>query len=55
MRLGIRRRSTFRAAASVTMLLGGMSRISQTFPPMVDPRRIVLQPMVIRPRIVSPT
>ncbi|WP_187435446.1 hypothetical protein [Bradyrhizobium cytisi] len=41
---------TFRAVASVTMLLCGTSRISQTFPPMVDPR-----PIAIRPRIVSPT
>ena len=32
-----------------TRLLGGTERVSQTFPPITEPR-----PMVIRPRIVAP-
>lgn len=38
-----------RTVACVTKLFGGTSSVSQTFPPIVDPR-----PTMIRPRIVAP-
>ena len=39
----------FRAVACVTTLFGGTSFVSQTLPPIVEPR-----PIVIRPRMVAP-
>jgi hypothetical protein len=39
----------FRAVACVTTLFAGTSFVSQTLPPIVDPR-----PIVIRPRMVAP-
>ncbi len=41
--------TSLRACACVTLLPGGTLRVSQTLPPMVDPR-----PIVTRPRIVAP-
>lgn len=38
-----------RAGPCVIELPGGTARVSQTFPPMLEPR-----PMVMRPRIVAP-
>ena len=41
--------TSLRTCACVMLLPGGTLRVSQTLPPMVEPR-----PMVMRPRIVAP-
>jgi hypothetical protein len=42
-------KTSLRACNWVTLLPGGTLRVSQTLPPIVDPR-----PIVIRPRMVAP-